>query len=364
MLTKKICCFHLLNDYSGSPQVLSTVLSMMTQMGYNVRLNTSKTKGFLSGIEGVKTDTTIYRWKRKEFRQVVLLLLTQIQIFIKSLFCYRKYDIFYINTILPFGAAIAGKLLGKKIVYHVHEKYVTPNLMQRFAAWVMKCTATQVIFVSNYLQQQYLDFYKAKTAVIYNCLPKTFIATADAYVQQCKTEKNNSPTVLMISSLKEFKGVFQFALLAQRLPKINFCLVVNASIEEVELFQQTYGVSNLSVYSSQSDVYLFYQQAHLLMNLSLPQLWIETFGLTLLEGMRYGLPIIAPTVGGPIELVQDGLNGFLVNAENLDLLQEKILQILEDKDLYSRFSYESLQRAKLFDQNVMYRQIETILNEV
>ena len=39
---KKIVCFHLFNDYSGSPQVLRTVIDGLLEKGYPIDLVTSR----------------------------------------------------------------------------------------------------------------------------------------------------------------------------------------------------------------------------------------------------------------------------------------------------------------------------------
>lgn len=34
---------------------------------------------------------------------------------------FQKDVVFYINTLLPVGPALAGRLMGKRVVYHYHE---------------------------------------------------------------------------------------------------------------------------------------------------------------------------------------------------------------------------------------------------
>jgi hypothetical protein len=46
--------------------------------------------------------------------------------------------------------------------------------------------------------------------------------------------------------------------------------------------------------------------------ISLPDNYQETFGITILEAMAHGLPVIASDFSGYKELVQDGLTGFLI----------------------------------------------------
>ena len=48
---KKIIFIHLLNDYSGSPKVLSQVVNIAKKNGYEFELYTGKSEnGFLSGL--------------------------------------------------------------------------------------------------------------------------------------------------------------------------------------------------------------------------------------------------------------------------------------------------------------------------
>ena len=93
----------------------------------------------------------------------------------------------------------------------------------------------------------------------------------------------------------------------------------------------------------------FYKTHHLLVNLSKPDLWTETFGLTLLEGMAYGLPCLAPNAGGPLELVDDGENGFLLqNVSDLVEIKAKINLLNEKKSLYDQFSQTALKKSLHF----------------
>jgi glycosyltransferase involved in cell wall biosynthesis len=59
----------------------------------------------------------------------------------------------------------------------------------------------------------------------------------------------------------------------------------------------------------------------------------ETRGLTILEALAAGIPVIAPNKGGVIENIEDGKNGFLYHpGDPVDFLQ-KLTRLIQDKDL-------------------------------
>lgn len=59
----------------------------------------------------------------------------------------------------------------------------------------------------------------------------------------------------------------------------------------------------------------------------------ETFGNTLQEAAASGLPIVAPAAGGPVDLVEDGVTGFLVRPADPDALADAVSVLVRDCDL-------------------------------
>jgi sucrose synthase len=54
----------------------------------------------------------------------------------------------------------------------------------------------------------------------------------------------------------------------------------------------------------------------------------EAFGLTILEAMISGLPTFATQFGGPLEIIQDRVNGFYINPTNLEETATKIVDFV------------------------------------
>jgi glycosyltransferase involved in cell wall biosynthesis len=54
----------------------------------------------------------------------------------------------------------------------------------------------------------------------------------------------------------------------------------------------------------------------------------EAFGLVNIESMAVGTPVVASKVGGIVEIIRHGVDGFLVPPDNAEALAEKLKVIL------------------------------------
>jgi glycosyltransferase involved in cell wall biosynthesis len=146
------------------------------------------------------------------------------------------------------------------------------------------------------------------------------------------------------------------------LPSITLELVLNSPREEMERWLAGRNVPpNCTIYPTQSDTHPFYQRATIVVNLSHPDKWVETFGMTILEGMAYGLPVIVPVSGGVRELVDDGVNGFCCDYRDLEKLAGHIRFLATDPEKYRRFSEQALIKSELFSESAFATAIRSIV---
>lgn len=69
-----------------------------------------------------------------------------------------------------------------------------------------------------------------------------------------------------------------------------------------------------------------------------PAIYLEVFGLTLLESLSSGRPVIATRCGGPEDFIEDGVDGFLVAPNDADQLAQAIKKFLKDPNLAEKIS--------------------------
>ncbi len=360
MSRKRLVAIHLLNDYSGSPLVFRQAIETIKEE-YAVTLYTATPDGtgFLSDIEGAGYKPVFYRWSTHKLLTLLYYLLSQTALFFSLLKTLTNGDTVYINTLLPFGAAWAAKLKRCTVVYHLHEVSIRPKLLKNFLTATVDHTAHRVLFVSQYVANQF-QFSRAQSTVVYNCLPDAFTTKTAGLLQP---NLSGSFTVLMICSLKAYKGVYEFIALAKELPRIRFVLVLNASQKNVAVFKKEAALShNCFLYPAQKDTTIFYKDAHVVMNLSRPQGWIETFGLTVLEAMHCGRPVIVPQVGGVCELVQHGVEGYCIDSSDKEGLIKAITQLSTDFKLYLKLAAAAREKAASFSSENFTSSVQEIFD--
>ena len=335
--------FHRSNDYTGSTRVLANIIEAeySNQKIIVVAVNQNDL-GFLSELNNVKIRNVWYPLVNGKRIRYLSYIASRIHLFFIALIFGFRFETFYINTITPYPAVLAGWLLNKKIIYHVHEKFLGRSGEVKLMEYVFDHTRATRIFVSEYVKNQYSNV-TCPVIIKYNKLSKSFVND----VKITPFERRRLCNILMISSLSVSKGVFQYVELAKAMPEYNFTLILSASIEEVSSFSKSHSSDNLLVVSAQSNIHPFLQQSDLLLNLSNPMLCVETFGLTIVEAMVYGIPAIVPNIGGPIELIANGYNGYCVDVTDLQMLRQKIIECCSESN-YFRMATNSFERVKLF----------------
>lgn len=91
----------------------------------------------------------------------------------------------------------------------------------------------------------------------------------------------------------------------------------------------------------------------------------EGLPLVLLEAQQYNLPIVSfrcPT--GPNEIVEDGVNGYLIDCYDTDKMSERLLELIEDSNLRSYFANHAKDNMDKFDKDKIIQQWIDLIEEM
>ena len=360
----RIIAVHLLNDRSGSPLVLRQSLAVLAQAGYAIDLLTATPgePGFLSDLPGVTTHALAYRWSPSQWRTLLQFAWVQWVVFWKVWQLASAASIVYVNSLLPAGAALAARCRRAQVVYHLHEVSVRPAPLRWLLCRVARHTAHQALCVSEHVRTT-LALPLARQQVVYNSL-------APDFMQQASRALLHQPgaaqfTVLMACSLRDYKGVPEFFALAAALPEFAFELVLNAPAAAVAAYAAQRPVpANLRLFPATTDMHPHYQRAAVVVNLSRPDEWVETFGMTILEALSYGRPVIVPPVGGVAEVNEHARTGFAINGRDLPALVHSLRLLRSHGSLYARLAAAARQRAATFAPEHFAGQLRQVFAEL
>lgn len=223
----------------------------------------------------------------------------------------------------------SGWLARMPVVLTLHEFPDQRKWVARWEAWMMRNLVARVVAVSQATAQAYRPFLKNKPArVVHNALralPAGLLRTGGTAV------------FAMIGRLGPHKGTDEFltACAELRRRRIGFeAWLVGDWVSVEERTRAVRRVADLGLMkqvvlcAACADMDAVYRRIDIVVVPS----HAETFSLVALEGMAYGLPVVASAVGGVPELVEEGKTGFLVPVGDARALAERLDVLLRDAD--------------------------------
>lgn len=97
---------------------------------------------------------------------------------------------------------------------------------------------------------------------------------------------------------------------------------------------------------TEQDIGIIYRLAALSKGVFVNPALTEPFGLTLIEAAASGLPIVATQDGGPVDIIKNCQNGYLINPLNPEEIANNILKLLEDQEKWQEFVNNGVKNVK------------------
>lgn len=89
----------------------------------------------------------------------------------------------------------------------------------------------------------------------------------------------------------------------------------------------------------------------------------EPFGSVVIEGMHAGCAVIATMPGGPAEIINDEVDGLLVECGNVNALSEAMVSLADNPNQRKAFASAGFDRAKDFDIKILASRTEEWLEQ-
>lgn len=287
----------------------------------------------------------------------------------------RWADVIYLHTIdLPLSDNDNAKHIIKIVGDQAWERCIRKNwippttdidefqhqVYSPIVSWQQRSRAKQVrkmdavIVPSHYLKQMVMGWGvpQEKIHVIYNALPEAdFSHMAPKQTLRETLGFDDRPTILTAARLTPWKGIDHLITAISRLKDVRL-LIAGDGPEQAHLQSLAANLADRVIFLGRIPRETLYQYMRASDYFALYSGY-EGLPHTLLESLRVGTPVIASDKGGNPEVVQHGINGWLVPYVDVDALTDTIqmaIQTTNQKKLNPQTGLEKFKFKKMVEE--------------
>ena len=173
------------------------------------------------------------------------------------------------------------------------------------------------------------------------------------------TDPSNGEYIVYAGRLSPEKGLETLLAAARLLPQLKFVIVGDGPLKK-ELENTAPKNVTFSGWLSQEQLSDLYHKARLAI---VPSTWLEPFGIVVTDAMSNGLPVIASGIGGPSEIVDEGITGLQFEPGNPTDLTEKIISLWADPELCRRMGQAGREKViREYSEDMYYKRLMAVYN--
>jgi len=336
-------------------------------------------------VEGLKkldfyVTTTLYGSEGRKNNLFRLLTVFKNAYSIIKIVRKEKIDLIYLNTGLDkytllrdFTTLLILRLIRSKIVLKIHGSEAnllqTKNIIYRFMIRKVSSWADGFGVLSTEENQNFVNagFKSEKVFVLKNIInPKIYLKNMEF---RLKYSSINIPILLFVARLIPSKGLIDTLLAAIILKEKGFIfkliiigdgpdriqaerIVAESNITSFVIFTGFIPEENTKAFYANSDLLVF------------PTYHTEGFAMAVFQSVAAGLPIITTKIRAAADYLKDPDNCLWVDPKNPEMLAEKIVYLLENRDVSRQMSENNKRLSKLFTQEIVCKELELIFNEM
>ncbi|MDR1240504.1 MAG: glycosyltransferase [Oscillospiraceae bacterium] len=265
----------------------------------------------------------------------------------------EKINVLIISGTLPIPVVFLAKIFINKckIIFWDHECITGRDKKSLFFRKLACIISEKIVTISKRTYNDYISILKCprkKLLHIYNFASDKFYENTDKY-------NVDSKLVLSVGRLSPEKG-FDLAIDSAKIifkkhkdwqwhiyGEGSERKFLEKKIQENELER------NIILKGECLDIYKKYQNYSIFVMPS----YREGFSLVLLEAKISRLPCISfDCAAGPSEIIREGINGFLIECYDISKMAEKIIHLIENRDLRIKFSENCSLDLEKFDRKI------------
>lgn len=224
----------------------------------------------------------------------------------------------------------------------------------------------RVTAVSESLRQDTLRLFdiKTKIEVIPNFIDVEKIESVGKPCERSLLAQKEEKILTHISNFRPLKRIMDVIAIFEQLSSEIPCklMMVGEGPEKIKAidYVEKKGLEDKILFlgnSNEIDKILCYSDLFLLPSEK------ESFGLSALEAMAHGVPVISSNAGGISEVNKQGYSGFLAPIGDIDTMSARAKDLLLNKKLHSKFKKQAKQQASLFSLDKIVGKYEAIYSD-
>ena len=243
-------------------------------------------------------------------------------------------------------------------------------LARKSMGWMVRRTLKKAAFItaaSDFLVQRTIELEKSISSHI-TCIP---FGVPIEERGRLKKEEDDSQVIRVIYA-KDYRPAYApdialkaFALAVGENSLLRMTMIGGGPMrEELEEMAEQLGVEeqvSIRGWQNMQETAELIREADIMLMPSRK----ESFGVSALEAISYGVPVVASRVGGIPEIIEDGVNGILVPEGNLEKIKEGLLKLAGDVSVRQSMGLagERIAREK-FDFQICLDRMEQVYRQV
>jgi len=247
---------------------------------------------------------------------------------------------------------------GGKYVKKIACEHIVYSSIPRLSRLFMRLTypfLDQIVVLSDIAAKSFNKY--SKVVVIPNAIPFKAVQKSPLIEKQ----------ILMVGRLSPEKGIERLIPIASIIKEkfSDWKIIILGDGPERHSLEEQIKRADLNDFIFLKGAVKDVQSYYLSSSIYIMTSHFEAFPMVLLEAQSFGLPIISYNCPeGPAQIVDSNINGFLIDNGNSNDFSEKVLMLIENKELRQDMGKNGKNNANKFSEEKILLQWESLINKL